>query len=157
MQKYDAIEQGIAKKDVCGLREAIGNICYLCRDFSDGEFESAIAYVQERGIALYDSILQGELISSGKDTFTEEDFVSAVFELKQNFCKERVADVIKIGKTLYKKDKASSAHSREGGTSPNEPSHRTQKNGNRKAVSLVALGVVILLAVLTVSVILVMT
>ena len=31
MQKYDAIENGIAQNDVKALREAIGSICYTNR------------------------------------------------------------------------------------------------------------------------------
>ena len=33
MQKYDAVEKGIANKDIKALREAIGSICYTNRDF----------------------------------------------------------------------------------------------------------------------------
>lgn len=103
MQKYEAIEQGILEKDVAALKEAIGNICYTCRDFSDGEFDRIVRYVESNGITLMDDGIEGNpTISSQKGYFTDDDFSRAVFELKRNFCKERIDDVKKIGKTLYK-------------------------------------------------------
>ena len=103
MQRYEAIEQGILNKDVAALKEAIGNICYTCRDFSDGEFDRIVKYVESNGISLMDDGIEGNpTISSQKDVFSDDDFSRAVFELKRNFCKERIDDVKKIGKTLYK-------------------------------------------------------
>lgn len=108
MQKYDAIENGIAQNDVNALREAIGSICYTNRDFSNGEFFEAIKYVESKGIQLKDAVLVGNAtISSQKSEFTDEDFAKAIFELKRNFCDERIQDVKTIGKKLYgKKDSA---------------------------------------------------
>lgn len=103
MQKYDAIEQGIRTRDVAALREAIGNICYTCRDLSDGELERIIADVEAEGIKLMDDGLVGKpTISSQKSIFTDDDFSRAVFELKRNFCKERINDIKIIGSSLYK-------------------------------------------------------
>ena len=142
MQKYDAIEKGIAENDVNGLRESIGSICYTCRDFSDGEFDEVVEYVVSKGISLFDPILNGELVSFGKDTFTDEDFARAVFELKRNFCKERIADVKKIGATLYKKAPVPS-NAKGTGTSPNAECHQTTNLNKLKVAGLVAVGVAI--------------
>ena len=92
--------------------------------------------------SLFDPILNGELVSFGKDTFTDEDFARAVFELKRNFCKERIADVKKIGTTLYKKAPASS-NAKETGTSPNAECHQTINTNKLKIAGLVAVGVAI--------------
>ena len=100
MQKYESIERGIANNDIVGLREAIGSICYTSRDFSSGEFDEVLRYVESKGIKLKDDTLDGDLISDGKTAYTDEDFARAVFMLKKNFCKERIADVKKIGKAL---------------------------------------------------------
>ena len=90
MQRYEAIENGIERKDIKALREAIGSIIYTSRNFSSGEFDEAIKYVESKGIKLKDDALIGEpTISSQKDTFTKEDFADAIFELKENFCDER--------------------------------------------------------------------
>ncbi|RRJ14094.1 hypothetical protein EHW90_10325 [Lachnoanaerobaculum orale] len=106
MQKYDAVEKGIANNDVKALREAIGSICYTNRDFSNSEFFEVVRYVESNGIKLKDDTLVGaEPVSKIKTEFDEDDFTRAVFELKRNFCDERIKDVETIGKKLYgKKD-----------------------------------------------------
>lgn len=149
MQKYESIERGILQNDVKALRESIGSICYTCRDFSNGEFDEVVKYVLEKGIKLMDDTLVGELVSSGKATYTDEDFARAIFELKKNFCKERIADVKKIGTTLYRKKEE--PKSQTVGTSPNVQSHQAPNNAKLKVAGLVAAG----LAVVAVAVILV--
>ena len=143
MQKYEAIEKGILERDIKGLRESIGSICYTCRDFSNGEFDEVVEYVLSKGILLFDSVLEGALISDTKDIFNDEDFARAIFELKRNFCKERIADVKKIGKTLYKKETSSNANSTGTGSSPNVECHQTTKSNRLKIAGLVAAGAAI--------------
>ncbi|MCD7828643.1 MAG: hypothetical protein LUG85_08960 [Clostridiales bacterium] len=163
MQRYEAIENGIKNNDVRALREAIGSICYTSRDFSSGEFDEAIKYVESHGIKLKDSELVGEpLISSRKSTFTDDDFADAVFELKNNFCDERIKDVKTIGKKLYgttpkkavpkkaapkgESKRSGSAQNGNGGTSPKGSSH--QNNNTGMLIGLVAVIVVIILIVI---------
>ena len=52
MKKYEAVEMGIAKKDIKGLRETVGNFCYTCRDFSDGELDEMVKYIEKKGLKL---------------------------------------------------------------------------------------------------------
>lgn len=105
MRKYESIEAGIANNDIAALREAVGSLCYTDRDFSDGEFDEAVKYVEGRGIKLREDTLSGPpTISSQKTEFTDDDFADAVFELKENFCDERIADVKNIGRVLYGKE-----------------------------------------------------
>lgn len=101
MKRYDAIESCIANHDIEGLRNAIGSLCYVSRDFSSGDFLEAISYVESKGIKLKEDSLVGELVSKGKTNFTVDDFEDAVFELKENFCQERIDDVMMIGKAVY--------------------------------------------------------
>ena len=143
MQKYESIERGIANNDIVGLREAIGSICYTSRDFSSGEFDEVLRYVESKGIKLKDDTLDGELISDGKTAYTDEDFARAVFMLKKNFCKERIADVKKIGKALYKKTAPVSVKSSQTGTSPNVKRHREESNLGK--ILPVAIGAAIIL------------
>ena len=105
--KYSAVEKGIKENDIDALREAIGTLPYR-RSFDTGEFYQLVKYVESRGIKLKDKELKGKLISDGKDTFTEDDFAKAIFELKRNFCDERIKDVKKIREILRdkKKDKS---------------------------------------------------
>lgn len=96
----------LQKNDVKALREAIGSVIYTSRDFSSGEFDKLVKYVESKGIQLKDKELKGNpTISSQKTDFTDEDFARAVFELKKNFCDERIEDVKTIGKKLYVKKK----------------------------------------------------
>lgn len=154
MQRYEAIEQGIARKDIRALREAIGTICYLNRDFSSGEFDEAVRYVESKGIRLKDDRLIGDPpVSSQKSLFTDDDFGTAVFELKENFCDERIEDVKKIGKALYsvKEQPKPEARQQTGqtkhGTDPNAQSHQT--NDALLVAGLVAAAVIILLLLVT--------
>lgn len=147
MQVYEAIEQGIITRDVVSLRDSIGSICYTCRDFSDGEFDRIVEYVESKGIELKDSTLaDGPTISSQKSEFTDDDFSRAIFELKRNFCDERIDDVKKIGRALYKNNSNLVVETEEVQdkktergeiNSKNFVSHQTRKL-NKKTIVLVA-------------------
>ena len=164
MQKYEAIEYGIAKNDVKALREAIGSICYTNRDFSNGEFEEAVKYVESKGIQLKDKVLKGNpTISNQKSDFTDEDFAKAIYELKKNFCDERINDVKTIGMKLYgkkvsdtkatvskpvvKKNRVAE-RSISTGTLPNQQSHQ-QKNKIPMVIGLVAIIAIIIIILIT--------
>jgi len=164
MQKYDAIENGIANNDVKAIREAIGSIIYTNRDFSNGEFFQTVDYVESKGINLKDSTLIGNpTISSQKSEYNDEDFAKAIFELKKNFCDERIQDVKIIGEKLYGKKMQSvilqvdnntkHANTQErarAGTLPNQQSR--QQNKPIVIVGLVALVIIaIIVAFLLVS------
>ncbi|MCM1025882.1 MAG: hypothetical protein NC432_05575 [Roseburia sp.] len=150
MQKYDAIEQGIAGKDVGALREAIGSICYTSRNFSSGEFDEAIKYVEAHGIKLKDDALAGNpTISSQKDVFSDEDFARAVFELKRNFCDERIRDVKTIGKKLYSTstvvpDAERSSGTGETGKTGTDPNADSRQSGKMTLIVGVAAAIVII-------------
>lgn len=156
MQRYESIENGIAQNDIKRLREAIGSICYTSRNFSSGEFDDAVSYVIQKGIALKDEKLVGSLISEGKETYTDEDFTRAVFELKRNFCDERINDVKKIGRSLYKKsepkviDSSTANRNKDTGIIPNVQSHREPKAKLLWAAIPVA-AVIILIVILTMT------
>lgn len=160
MWKYEEIENGIANRNISALREAIGNLCFTSKDFSSGEFDEAINYVKNKGIDIMDYELIGDLVSKGKDTYSKDDFADAVFMLQENFCKERIADVKKIGRAVYGQKKPASPpshpkyqptpvprHTPEG-THPNSPSHRktscsqSQSNLNWLPVAIGAIAVI---------------
>lgn len=150
MQKYDAIEKAILEKDVNRLREAMGDICYTNRSFSDGEFDQVLGYIGSKGIDIFDLQLNGKLISEDKSEYSDDDFARAVFELKKNFCLERINDVKKIGKILYKpkpilqiQKPISTANP---GTVPNAPSRR--KLTNQAKIAILAAGIIILIVLL---------
>lgn len=151
MQEWDYIDKLIIKNDIRGLRETLGNTCYTSRDFSSGEFDKTVDYIIGKGIKIKDDSLIGNLISEGKTSYTDEDFARAIFELKRNFCDERIADVKKIGKTLYKKDKApvnkpTPNQNPERTKSPKPSSHQNESAFPMWAKVLVA--VIIIVAVL---------
>lgn len=156
MLKYETIENDIAQNNIKSLREKIGSLCYTSRSFSSSEFDEVVSYVIQKGIALKDEKLVGSLISEGKETYTDEDFTRAVFELKRNFCDERINDVKKIGRSLYKKSEpkaidSSTAHrNKDTGTIPNVQSHRESKAKLLWAAIPVA-AVIILIVILTMT------
>ena len=137
MRKYEAIENGIAKGDIKALREALGSISYTNWDFSNGEFDEAVEYVKSKGIKIMDESLVGDpAISSQKKTFTDDDFARAIFELKKNFCEERIEDVKTIGRSLCKSkpdesvektDHHTDTGSDKNGQSPNVSGHQQSK------------------------------
>lgn len=160
MQKYEAIENGIANNDIKALREAIGSIIYTNRDFSNGEFFEVIKYVESKGIRIKDSELVGSpTISSQKNDYTDEDFAKAIFQLKKNFCDERINDVKTIGEKLYGDNKTKISKSvqkaesakvegqnnkAKAGVDPNLKSHQ-QKVNPVVVIGLVAVVVIIVL------------
>lgn len=124
MNKFDFLDKRINANDIEDLRNAISNISYTSRDFSSGEFDEAVRYVESKGIKLKEDCLVGELVSNGKSSFSNEDFARAVFELKKNFCQDRIDDLKKIGYSLYgSNSKPTSQPTQGGGTSPNAESH----------------------------------
>ncbi len=155
---YEIINKGIAENDVALLRDAIGSLCYTSRNFASGEFDDAVNLVLSKGIKLKDEALVGELVSAGKTTFTKEDFTRAVFELKKNFCDERIADVKMIGKLVYPKSATRPNLSSRTTTIPatkntlkNSQSHRGKKSTNLSMaiifliiVVLIVLGIILL-------------
>ena len=69
MQKYDAIESGIKNNDISILRECVSNIIYASRNFSSGEFDEMVRYVESKGIKLKDDSLVGDPPISRKEIF----------------------------------------------------------------------------------------
>lgn len=133
MQKYDTIEKGIKNNDVQSLRNALGNICYISRDFSDGEFDEVVKYVEKHGIKIKDDKLTGKPIISGqKNEFSEEDFARAIFEMKKNFCDERIEDAKTIGRALYGNKKEERAQIKSTEVKSKSLSKEKQRNSNLK-------------------------
>lgn len=95
----------IEEKDLASLREYIGTIVYTDRAFLHGEFESAIKYIVEDCylVEIFEPFNQHPPLKSklGYTDYQNSDFTEAIYELKNNFCRERIEDVKIIGKTLY--------------------------------------------------------
>lgn len=104
IRKFDIIENAIKEKNIGSLRRSLGNIIMADRNFSDNTFYDTLEYVNSK-INIMEPNLNGELVSAGKSTYTDNDFNNAVFELTENFCKERIEDVKKIGRYLYPLEK----------------------------------------------------
>lgn len=163
MNRFSDFDKYIADKDIFMLREALGNTIYGCRDFSDGEFDDAVKYVESKGIKIKDDELQGELVTAEKQTYTDDDFAVAIARLKRNFCDERIADVKKIGKALYpskpapqkeptKQAQSSSAHTSQIPKSAETTRPKTVRHQHRKWILAAAL-LVAVIAVATIVII----
>ena len=101
----ELIEECINNNDLGRLRNALGAICYTCRDFSDGNFDKAVHYVEvTRGVKIKEKFNPEPVLISktkSKDEFEKGDFGRAVSRLRNNFCDERIEDVKFIGKFMY--------------------------------------------------------
>lgn len=158
MQRYEVIEECIQSRDIEGLRVAIGNLCYTRFGFFN-EFDEAIPYVESKGIDIKEAYNGEPLIfKEGKTTYTDDDFAIAVFELKNNFCDERIADVKKIGKALYGQSAPAAAEEKPeqatpkkgaGDTDPKSPSH--QKINPLLVAGILAVLVIIVAAIILLS------
>lgn len=148
MKTYESIEKGIENRDIEGLREALGSICYTNRRNFKNDLLAQIKYVEEKGIKIKEDILDGELVSKGKSSFTEDDFGDAVFELKSNFCDERIADVIKISEVVYGDKKTVVAKDIVKKSENSNPNQRSHQEKNIMAMGLVLVALVIVIVVI---------
>jgi hypothetical protein len=147
MEKFDTIEKALNDKDIMMLREAFGSLCYAKMDLSDGVFEEQLRYVQSK-INIKDDRLIGELIASGKTEFTLDDYADAVFELKENFCDERIEDVRTIGKALAVQRKKEQQEKDTVGTVPNPQSHREKEKSQWLPVAAIAVLIIVIFIIL---------
>lgn len=96
----------IQDKDIGALREYVGTIIYSDRAFLHGEFEAAVKYLTEDCFIteLFEPFNGNPPLKSqsGSTEFEQSDFTEAVYDLKDNFCRERIEDVKIIGRALYK-------------------------------------------------------
>ncbi|MBR1444347.1 MAG: hypothetical protein IJ583_12550 [Firmicutes bacterium] len=101
----EKIIQCIHSNDLKGLREHIGMMAYTDRAFLHGEFEKAIMYVIKIcGVRdLFEPFCSDPPMRTSypDKNYNKEDFTKAVYELKKNFCKERIQDVKIIGRYVY--------------------------------------------------------
>lgn len=95
----DALEKR-DKDSLDVLRESLGNLIYVDRSLKT--FDKALKDVQSK-INIMEDYNNKPLISEQKklEDMTDSDFSAAIYWLKENFCKERINDVKKIGKYLY--------------------------------------------------------
>lgn len=103
---YAAIEEGVKAGDINKIRTALGNICYTSRNFSNGEFDTNLEYVLQQGIEIFEQYDGKKLLSDENKNLSDEDFSDAVFQLQENFCRQRIDDVKNIGMRLYQTDSA---------------------------------------------------
>ena len=98
------VQECIKNSDIRGLKGAFVGIIFSDRSFSKGEFDYTLNYIlRETNLNILESFDNGELLSKriSNGSATEDDFEEAVYNLKVNFCKERIEDVKKLGKALY--------------------------------------------------------
>lgn len=140
------VQECIANNDVRGLKGAFVAIIFGDRSFSSGNFDNTLDYVRrETNLNVLESFDNGELLSKkiSNGSITEDDFEEAVYNLKVNFCKERIDDVKKLAKALYGKNirpQITVSHTSSGGSAQikkNQCHH--QKNIGKKKESKIGL------------------
>ena len=100
------VEECIERSDIRGLKGAFVGIIFSDRSFSSGDFDNTLSYIKSKtNINVMESFDNGELLSNkiNSGRVTEDDFEEAVYNLKVNFSKERIDDVKKLAKVLYRK------------------------------------------------------
>lgn len=154
------VQECIQNNDIKGLKGAFVGIIFSDRSFSKGEFDHTLDYIRkERNIKILESFDNGELLSNkiNNGSVTEDDFEEAVYNLKVNFCKERIDDVKKLGKYSYGKNissKVTVSDTLIGGNQGKKSQSHHQKKVNQKEKSKTALVVagIVTVAALAVAV-----
>lgn len=146
------IQECIENSDVRGLKGAFVGIIFSDRSFSSGDFDNTLSYVKNKtNINIMERFDSGELLSnkinSGK--VTEDDFGEAVYNLKINFCEERIKDVKKLAKVLYGKNNTIQTNGRAGQSQgKKQQCHQKVKNQNHSSNgTLIVAGVVTVAAI----------
>lgn len=106
MDKYeifDFLKDDIQRDDIKSLRRKLIIIIQNDQDFSKGYFETACRYINKED-KIYEKLDKNVplILNNKKDNFTKDDFIDAIYNLKQNFSRERVQEVKKIGKVIYR-------------------------------------------------------
>lgn len=151
------VQECIANNDIRGLRGAFVAIILSDRSFSKGEFDETLNYIYgETKLVILEGFNNEELLSKkiSVGNITEDDFAEAVYNLKVNFCKERIDDVKKLAKALYGKNmkiKGTVSSTTDGGNVQGKKSQGHHQNKvNRKKefkVGLVIAGIVTVVAI----------
>lgn len=158
-RQIENLDKSIANKDYIGLREFLCLPIKVDPTFRTHAFRDGIEYViEKKGFPkdmLYEPFdanegeLYGDRVKNQDVSLCKQDFSKAVFNLGYNFCEERIADVEKLGKFLYKdaaKNKVATVKTTND-TSPKQTPKRPTKPTVKKVPLLsVIIGVGILIA-----------
>ncbi len=89
----------VAEKNLSHIKSALTAINLKDRNFSTGEFEEALRYVEGRGINLYVPFDGGEF--KPESQWDNDYWLYVNVTLEDNFCRERIDLLKKIGRKLY--------------------------------------------------------
>lgn len=144
------VQECIERSDIRGLKGAFVGIIFSDRSFKSGDFENTLSYIKTKtNMNIMERFDGGELLSnkinSGK--VTEDEFEEAVYNLKVNFCEERIKDVKKLAKVLYGKNNTIQTTGRTGQSQgKKQQCHQSMKNQNSNGV-MIAAGIITVAAV----------
>lgn len=100
----------IKKKDKEAIKTSLYAIIMSDKRMENGVFDENLKYIEEKikensEIDIYEKLDTNKkpLLSQEKSEYTRDDFTDAAIYLTENFCKERIDDVRKIGQAVYKK------------------------------------------------------
>lgn len=100
----------IKKKDKEAIKTSLYAIIMSDKRMENGVFDENLRYIEEKikedsEIDIYEKLDTNKkpLLSQEKSEYTRDDFTDAAIYLTENFCKERIDDVRKIGQAVYKK------------------------------------------------------
>lgn len=89
----------VDEKNLTHIKSALTSIALKDPNFSTGEFEAALRYVDEHGINLYEPF-DGETFKPESDWDKNYwRYINA--SLEDNFCRERIDELKRVGKKIY--------------------------------------------------------
>lgn len=91
------LKESCDNKNLEEIRSIIAGRIYWDRRLSNGAFNNALKYVSDRGIDIYQPYDASLGSVPEKSEYDDNDFVDAVYNLKRNFCEERIEECKRVG------------------------------------------------------------
>jgi len=162
MNKFEPnnlVKECMKNEDIMGLRGALIGIILGDRTLSNEKLDNTLNFIASKNINIYEKFDGGDIVFNTVENrnFTEENYSEAIFNLKSNFCKERITDVKNISKELYgsnpKKEESVSITDKNGGDpGKKQTSHQREVNQSKGNNSMKILGAIAVVAVVAVAV-----
>lgn len=158
MNKFEPnnlVKECVKNQDIMGLRGALIGTILGDRTLSNGKLDNTLNFISSKNINIYEKFDGGDIVFNTVENrnFTEENYSEAIFNLKSNFCKERIADVKNISKELYgsyfkKEENESRADENGANLGKKQMSHSREVNQTKESNSIkIVTGIAVVAAI----------
>lgn len=100
MERIEALEEAIQKKNLVGIYSVFYTIAHGDPAFSTGKFEEALAYVKSRHIDGFLQEFDGDEFEP-EENWNEEYWAFLASTLIDNFCEIRIDHLKQVGRKVY--------------------------------------------------------